>query len=305
MGRERIDVSVIIPAYNSADILPRAIQSVLNQTFRNFEVIVVDDASTDDTEHVVRSLGDDRIQYIRHKTNKGASSARNTGISIATGEFIAFLDADDEWVRKKLERQIYELRSRSSEWVAIHCARMDEAGVIAKVRDTLAIAVGPENPDAAKEGSKEVIGELLSLNIKTGSSTLVVRRNIVEKIGGFDPEFERHQDWEFLIRILQHGKIAYIDDPLVVKHATGQPDAAVFEDAKEHLFTKFQSEILELEASSYEVTRIQKIHLAKMYIEEGKIRSGFRKLPKDWRDFPMTLSVLWSLLIGVARILSP
>lgn len=115
MTEKRRTVSVIIPTYNRAHLLGRAIQSVLAQTYEDFEIIVVDDASTDVTEQVVKSFADDRINYIRHQKNKGGSSARNTGIKAAKGEFIAFLDSDDEWVPKKLEKEINRLQTLSNE----------------------------------------------------------------------------------------------------------------------------------------------------------------------------------------------
>ena len=89
-------VSVVIPAYNRAHLLKRAIQSVLNQTYQDFELIVVDDASNDNTEEVVKELRDEKIKYIRHRENSGAGVARNTGIRTALGRYIAFQDSDDE-----------------------------------------------------------------------------------------------------------------------------------------------------------------------------------------------------------------
>lgn len=114
-------VSVVIPTYNRAEFLPRAVESVLRQTVDDFELIVVDDASTDDTEAVVERFDDPRVEYVRHGTNRGGSAARNTGIERSSGEYIAFLDSDDEWYPRKLERQVEELRSRSDEWVATYC----------------------------------------------------------------------------------------------------------------------------------------------------------------------------------------
>lgn len=110
-------VSVIIPTYNRAHLVGRAIQSVLNQTYKDFELIIVDDGSTDNTEDIIKKYQkkDERIKYIRRKKNKGGSVARNTGINAAIGEYIAFLDSDDEWLTEKLERQMKVFKSTSSE----------------------------------------------------------------------------------------------------------------------------------------------------------------------------------------------
>src|SRR5262249_34375929 len=99
-------VSVIIPTHNRAKSLQAAITSVLNQTYRDFEIIVVDDASKDNTEHVVRRFRDERIKYIRCAVNKGEAGARNKGVKASAADYIAFLDDDDEWLPRKLELQV-------------------------------------------------------------------------------------------------------------------------------------------------------------------------------------------------------
>ena len=120
-------VSVIIPTYNRANLIGRSIQSVLGQTYRDFEVIIIDDNSTDNTGEVVRSFRDPRIIYIKLSSNSGVSAARNQGIQMAKGTYIAFQDSDDEWFPHKwhalpghrcrcLGRPAYQSRHRSSRW---------------------------------------------------------------------------------------------------------------------------------------------------------------------------------------------
>src|SRR5215471_7855638 len=104
-------VSVIIPTHNRAEFLRSAITSVLNQTYQDFEIIVVDDASTDKTPEVVASFHDGKIKYIRHDANKGDAGSRNTGIRNSSGDFLAFLDDDDEWLPEKLQMQVGLLRN--------------------------------------------------------------------------------------------------------------------------------------------------------------------------------------------------
>ena len=103
-------VSVVIPTYNRADLLPRAIRSVLSQTYWNCELIIVDDCSTDNTREVVSTWTDSRIRYIRHPENRHQSGAINTGIEHARGQYVAFLDDDDEWMPTKLEKQVRGVR---------------------------------------------------------------------------------------------------------------------------------------------------------------------------------------------------
>ena len=99
-------VSIIIPTYNREQLLGRAIKSVLAQTYQDFELIIVDDGSTDNTERLVKSFNSEKTRYIRHRKNKGPAAARNTGIRSAKGDYIAFQDSDDEWMPEKLEKQM-------------------------------------------------------------------------------------------------------------------------------------------------------------------------------------------------------
>ena len=106
---------MIIPTHNRADLLPRAARSVLGQTYDDYEIIIVDDCSTDGTSETVLSWGDNRIRYIRHTENRRQSASLNTGIDAARGEYVAFLDDDDEWMPDKLELQVAELESGGAE----------------------------------------------------------------------------------------------------------------------------------------------------------------------------------------------
>ena len=105
-------VSVVIPTFNRAEFLRTAIMSVLNQTYNDFEIIVVDDNSSDHTHQVVKSFKDDRIKYFHHVINLGPAAARNTAISASNGDYLAFLDDDDEWFPHKLQKQV-ELLDKS------------------------------------------------------------------------------------------------------------------------------------------------------------------------------------------------
>src|SRR5262245_46065882 len=106
-------VSVVIPTYNRATLVVRAVRSVLSQTFPDLEVLVVDDASSEDVFDAVMRFGDPRVRYWRHAVNRGVAAARNTAMAHASGEFIAFLDDDDEWLPDKLMTQLDRLRRAS------------------------------------------------------------------------------------------------------------------------------------------------------------------------------------------------
>ncbi len=299
-----MSISVIIPTYNDAKTISRAISSALGQTVSVDEIIIVDDDSEDDTKAVVQAFDDDRIEYVRHDQNQGGSAARNTGLEYASGDYIAYLDADDEWLPRKLEKQLDELKSRSNSWVAVHCNRTWDVSLHSKVAFALSAIIGRKKSEVPKEGGDELIKEVLTLNLSTGASTLLVKRGTVEAIGGFDPEFPRHQDWEFLIRILQQGKIAYVDESMVIKHGTGRPSVEAYEEGKQVLLTNFVDEIEELEAKGYDITHIQQLQLTKLYIADGKLREGFKRLNLSELGAHELLSVLWYVPEGLINKLS-
>ena len=107
-----------MPTYNREKTIKRAIDSILEQTYQDFEIIIVDDNSKDNTEQIVKSIEDRRIIYIRNEENKGANASRNIGIEMARGEYIAFQDSDDEWLKEKLEYQLEELKVNRADIVA-------------------------------------------------------------------------------------------------------------------------------------------------------------------------------------------
>lgn len=124
-------VSIILPSYNRVDTISRAIESVSNQTYKNYELIVVDDGSTDNTEEVIGSLRIPKLTYIKHTCNKGAAAARNTGLEVAKGEYLAFQDSDDEWHPDKLEKQIAIMKShKTTDVVYSDVLRVNSSGTI-------------------------------------------------------------------------------------------------------------------------------------------------------------------------------
>ncbi|WP_273838467.1 glycosyltransferase family 2 protein [Halococcus sp. PRR34] len=199
-------VSVVLPTHNRADVLPRALDSVLEQTHENLEVIVVDDASTDDTESVIGDYGDDRITYVRHEKSRGGSGARNTGIERASGTFVAFLDDDDEWRPHKLEAQLdaYDRADGDVGVVYVGIENVDSRGRTNGVNSSCI------------EG--DVTRELLLRNFTGSFSVLLADAETVERTGPLDERFPSWQDWEYYIRLSRHAKFVAVPEPLVVRH---------------------------------------------------------------------------------------
>jgi glycosyltransferase involved in cell wall biosynthesis len=275
------EVSVILPAYNEADVIDRAIESVRNQTLEDFELIVVDDSSDDGTADIAYSYDDSCMEVIRHSSNRGGGAARNTGIMNAAGRYLAFLDADDEWYERKLEVQHEHLFSRDESHVGVYCAvhNTNNHGPLASavyehVFDT------STSPD---EGGSELIPHVLSREFTLGgSSTLFIRADTIQQMGGFDSEFDRHQDVEFLIRLLKTGKLAYVDEELMIKHDTGTPSPDTIRDAKIELFEKFQEEIRSAQQNGFPVVKNHRLSLARHYAHagrEGEALRAFRTVP--------------------------
>jgi glycosyltransferase involved in cell wall biosynthesis len=197
-------VSVILPTYNRADFLGRSVRSVLNQTFSDFELIIVDDASTDHSKEVIDAFNDQRLIYLEHEQNRGGSAARNTGIKAAGGKFIAFQDSDDEWLPEKLEKQIRILADSPPEVGAVYTGFWRFQG------GDKEYIPGPAH--RVKEG--QIHRELLKANFIT-TQAAVVKKECFQKAGMFDETLPRLQDWELFLRISKYYEFLYIPEPLV------------------------------------------------------------------------------------------
>jgi glycosyltransferase involved in cell wall biosynthesis len=185
-------VSIIIPVYNYGQFLGAAIDSVMKQSYRPIEVIIVDDGSTDNTSDIAHSYED--VQYV-YQPNQGVAVARNTGISKARGKFIAFLDADDTWHPDKLEIQIR------------HLIEHPDIGInICKIQNFFepGISLGPKIISALHE------------NDQIGMPTIVTYRDIFDKIGCYDPRYKVSEDFDWFIRAKDAGiKMAILPDILL------------------------------------------------------------------------------------------
>lgn len=201
-------VSVIIPTYNRADTIKRSIESVLRQSYQNFEVIVIDDGSTDDTCRVVDEIGDSRICYIKSDRRMGANAARNTGIQRAKGEYIAFQDSDDIWRKDKLKMQMDLFREKDD--VDIIYSRY-----LCHYANGETALVPNKTCEYTKELLQEDIMSILAKSNVIGTPTMIVRKRCFNEYGMFDLELQRFQDWEINIKFVQHYKYGFIDEALV------------------------------------------------------------------------------------------
>jgi len=207
MKRKNPLISVIIPTRNRFKLLKRSINSVLNQSYKNIEVIVIDDASTDKTLGILKSIKDKRVQLIRLKKHQGAAKARNVGLKKAKGELIAFNDDDDFWHEKKLEKQVKILTQAGSK-VGVVYTRMR------RIKDK-EIKYFPEEVVGEERKREGEIQKELYLENFVGLPTAVVKKKCFEKAGLFDKDFPCYEDWELFLRISKHFHFKYLPQTLV------------------------------------------------------------------------------------------
>lgn len=223
-------VSVVVPTYNRAPLLLRAIASVRSQTFGDFEILIVDDGSTDGTAQAVEALQDSRIRYLRQPRNAGVSAARNRGLREARGDLIAFLDSDDEWFPQKLAHQVARFRELPQ-----------GVGLLYG---------GVENQDG--RGGRRIktphhrgnlYRELLVENVIHGTSGVMIRRSVVASAGFFDEGIPAIEDYDYWLRMARFFDADCIEEPLIRYHEPPDVERKSLnvrdnQDAREWLYRK-------------------------------------------------------------------
>lgn len=239
-------VSVIIPTYGSPDFLERGIQSVIGQTYKYWELIVVDDNNDGtkeriETASIMKKFADDsRIIYIQHECNKNGAAARNTGITSAKGEYISFLDSDDEYLPTRLERCVEAItKAESDSWAGVYTGcEIKKNGVLVRRRTEI------------KSGNFIVETLAAAFPLSSGSN-LFIRANVVRELEGFDVVFRRHQDYEFLVRFFRKYSLIAVPEVLLIKNEIGsnQQNVEKFYATKKQYLSKFREDVNNLTRS--------------------------------------------------------
>lgn len=205
-------VSTIIPTYNRAELTERAVHSVLSQTYTDLEAIIVDDGSSDDTRDRVKALQqvDHRIKYFYHDINRGAQAARNTGVDAARGQYLAFLDSDNEWLPRKLEKQMALFSDKSDSLGVVYCGYLK----VSTGGDVLTEYM----PRYRGLIYKQTLGDWL-----TDTSTIVVRKDILEKIHGFNDKVRAYHEWDLCIRLARECEFDFVPECLTIYHEHALP----------------------------------------------------------------------------------
>ena len=271
-------VSVIIPTYNRGELLTSAVKSVLEQTYTNIECIVVDDCSTDHSiENLRVTLGyDNRLIIKTHEINLHASAARNTGIEIAKGNLIAFLDDDDIWLKEKLEKQVSLLLNSDNKVGLVYC--------------WLEVFNGKKSVSTlCPELEGDVFEECLAKQPLGNASTILVRSEVIKKIGLFDINLPRGNDGDFIRRIAQHYKVRVVKEILVRYYVShhGNPrislntykgiNNSVF--SQETKLKKFNAELQKMPLQHQQIL----ISIGRGYLSIGKFIPAFKAFLKAYK----------------------
>ncbi|MBU0468231.1 MAG: glycosyltransferase family 2 protein [Candidatus Omnitrophica bacterium] len=202
-------VSVLIPTYNRAPMLKRAVASLVKQKYKNIEIIIVDDGSEDDTERVIGEINDPRIQYIKSEGNNGVSFARNLGLRRATGQYIAFLDSDDVFLLSKIQEQVglFDILTPRPGMIFTNYWEIGEDKHLA-VRDGVASGfIGTVNK--------------FSSEVKSGPTGWIITKECCASVGFFDEDLRTLEDLDYFVRILNEFPVYFFNKPLAEKYVHG------------------------------------------------------------------------------------
>ncbi|MDO5702496.1 MAG: glycosyltransferase family 2 protein [Lachnospiraceae bacterium] len=243
-------ISVVIPSYNRAGTIKRSVNSVLAQSVSDLEVIVVDDCSSDDTEKMVRSIRDDRVRYHRLEKNSGACVARNKGIELAWGDYIAFQDSDDIWMKNKLEVQLRALLESGADITFCSLLRHRPGGAGNAVIF----------PDVKEEKDRFVTHRELCARSWVSTQTILAKRHVFDGCM-FDPLVKKGQDYDWCIRASRNHTVYFVRTPLVEQYlqndSISMKGAASIVESRQYFLEKYKDEFAE--NSAFELYLLKQI----------------------------------------------
>ncbi|GGH84227.1 glycosyltransferase involved in cell wall biosynthesis [Pullulanibacillus pueri] len=208
-------ISIVVPTFNRGRNISITINSILNQSYKHFELIIVDDASTDDTESIVKNITDKRIKYIKLKENTKGTKPRNIGISLSKGEFITFLDSDDQWIPYKLEKQLNFILDSNLDSSKIMCF----TGLLVKDGDSTQLR---KNKSLSL---KEDIMDYILVGKNTVQTSTYMISSSLAKATLFNSNLKKHQDWDFCLRLRNNNaQFLYYDECLTVWNVGDRDD---------------------------------------------------------------------------------
>lgn len=204
-------ISIVLPTHNRALTIVRAVNSVLDQSYRNIELIVVDDASTDSSLELLGQIDDPRLHILKQSQCGGAASARNRGVAHAKGEYLAFQDSDDYWLPEKLAKQVKLIARQREPLGLVYCSALRIHGQGRQVNFI------PFNMSKQIEGN--IHSNLLARNF-IWTQTWLLKRELFDALGGFDAKIKRLEDWDFVLRLSKQYPIGCVAEPMVMIYDT-------------------------------------------------------------------------------------
>ncbi|MEX2541125.1 MAG: glycosyltransferase family A protein [Trueperaceae bacterium] len=284
-------VGIVLPTFRRREMLERAVETILAQTYRNWELLVVDDNDPasehrrQTEEYMKRLAGDPRIVYLKHERNSGGAAARNTGIRQSTGEYVAFLDDDDEWAPVKLERQIDVFGSAPGDVALVYCGYRKVN--VANGRSSVVLPSPRRHSHAA----------LLKTNGVGTTSAVLCRRQALLDVGMFDTELRSRQDVDLYVRLARSYRFAFVAEPLVTwyRHAGDAIGKNRRGSIEAHsLFLRKHRAELERNPGSHSQRLLQ---LGVLLLAERRLSEAREHFRRAWLIWPFNLSALgWGLL---------
>jgi glycosyltransferase involved in cell wall biosynthesis len=283
----RPTVSVVLPVFNRELSIGRAVQSVLCQTMSDLELVVVDDGSADRTSAVISRYSEPRLKLVKLADNSGPSAARNAGISLARGEYIAFLDSDDEWLPSKLELQVKTIRASSA------------TTGISTTGFRIHRVVGGCYQDTVPDPDDDWQRQQLTMCALGPGSTLMVKRDVFSQVGMFDVALRRFEDWDWMIRCLAVSNIVICPSVLAILHVDRRPSLKIVQQSAEY-FLKKHMQRSEATFGSHAARRLRasvELEIARAMIANGRYRSALPCIARAGRDSPGRMSLLLGELL--------
>ena len=279
-------ISVIIPVYNRVELLPESINSVINQTYKNYEIIIIDDGSSTDIKRIIQKFKNPNIKYVKHNKNKGAAVARNTGIKVSKGKYIAFQDSDDEWHPEKLEKQMKKIRNTPKKIGVVYTGNLKYYKNGQKYI--------PDSTIKKKEGN--IHNELLRRSF-IATDCLLLKRECFNKCDNFDVRLPRLQDWELCIRLSKYYNFLFIDEPLLISNYS---PTSISENKQAYI--KAMEIILKKHSSDFAKNKNnyskQYMFLGNANIMEGNLSKGRKNLNKAFKIKP-SLKMFFLIIISL------
>jgi len=289
-------VTVILPTYNCAKYIGAAVESVLNQTYKNYELIIVNDGSTDETDQALAQyLGSNNstICYIKQE-NKGHAGARNAGMTVATGDFIAFIDSDDKWLPEKLDEQIRAF-DEDPEVGLVHC-NLYGFGENQEVK----VRGAQLTQEQIEDYSGYIFDNLYFRKIIITTTTVMIRKECIDAVGVFDENLTRYgsEDRDLFLRVLWRYKAKYINKPLAMYRNRSDSAGQDYEkmiNGQKYVYDKI-SKLYNLPPKS-KITVMSKLYqeYARSFYSEGLFYKGLTHQIKAIKENPVDINAYFAL----------